>query len=347
MTEATERPWELLNAIRVHLQLPADAPDFNLYYSAVARNALAALWGRDPEAEAPDCISLESFRSRIDTLFITFEKLADGLGLEDSLRKALTSDLCETFEYTGQFYWKQRWITPAMRKEAVFQGVRFLRGITPAERARMSGAGPWLPAQDADAGDASALASLFRINLEPLADRIPRLARTLVWDSHLPAELEFLQTKTSRISISGYWGGSAPEEGDVTLARTGGLGARQYFLCRHDGAGLSLAQFPAFLTAPGSRGLPCDRVKYLTYANAVLAMQGRLPPIRASLSESRDLVKIRLNYLPQPDLFGFFKLYSWPVASESNPNFCRVMTRPVYDAFKALAQTIGYSFKEQ
>lgn len=340
----------LLTAVRQSLGLkfePSAASSFQACYSATARNALASLWNTDEENEDGPGITVEGFRCRIRELFTAYEKLCGGFGLTEEQREFILSGLYDTLEFTGQFYWRPRRLAPAVRKEASCEGISFLRGFLPNENVRMSGAGTYIPAAGRAPGSLDAVASMFRISLEPLADRLTALAQGLSWRPGLPTGAEFLS--------NGNWKPGAsetrmterlepPSAGFLRLARIGLPGERQFFLCRQaEDKGFEQAQVPAFLTRPGKRPNAYEKHKSAFLSDAVLKTSGQLPPIRVTRTDFYAEIYCR-QFLPA-DLEAFFELFSWPSLG-SSPIHHRVMSLEVYPVFKAMAERIGFAVKE-
>ncbi len=310
-----------------------------IIYSATGKIALASLWDHG-EDDGPNA-SVQHIKKSIQCSFYAYHTLypeAKRLFAVDL--EELIQEMYEIYSLSGNFYHSPYWASPAANATSICKGVCFERGAAPGKIGFMSGLGTYTISQEAGAGTAEHVTTMFRLQKESLTVWFQKLLKNQKWaEIEFPQGTEFLrmQPPFSR----GYWDEHLNKTGEISLARYGQAGRYLYILYRCEDGIYIHTPLPHWRTETGG-----SRMEYLRIASAILASNGQLPPIRVKVGQ--EMARIRLDYLLPPTEETFFKLYSWPVSFYKSPqNFQRAMTVPVYRAFKTILEQVGYEFMEE
>ncbi len=304
-----------------------------LIYSALGAIAYASLHDQQDESDAN---SIVHFKRRIrDTLWSYIDLYPVLRSAFTNNWESLSDELYDIFLTTGQVYHTPNWLTAASPCSAEYNGICFVRGVSPDFNCSFSGVGRYLK------GSCNTLPSvtvneMFALSSDSLSIQWGNILRTCKW-SNMESETGAEYHRLTPPFHHGYWT-NAPQARDcITLARTGLPGSRIYYLCQVRSGKRTFSQLPSWLT---------DNYGYRTISTCCLNAHGTLPPILYRVSG--NLVFLHFSYLLPPPELNFMRLYSWPTGYAAFPyNFHRTMDVEVFDVFRSVLEAIGYQFAKE
>lgn len=300
-----------------------------LIYSICGMMAYASLW--DDSEEGP--ISIVHLKRRVRNILASYRlmypELADYLPY---FSEKLEDEIANTFLSAGIVYHCPNHIVSAMRREELYGGILFQRGIALDSITCVSGVGFY--SKRNGVADTDGIRSMFGLAQENLQTLWNSTLAAATWDSNLLSEYntEYLRLKPP--FSKGYWTDKPNTAGKVSILRTGLRGSQLYYLYRYSGTALEVCPLPQWQV---------ESHRYRSLACACLCAYGTLPPIE--YFEDGALVHIRMNYLLPPRELAFLKLFSWPETCTTLPyDFRRKISAEVFSAIKDMLSDQGYQF---
>ncbi len=314
---------QLLNAIAADLNIRRGTSevesDFKtrIVYSAIARQAYASLFDRVDTDRST--VSIRHFKDRISELQSIYAELYP----EVQLAENLPIDIYRLYLKTGGIYYTPNRIAASMPSSAVQDGIKFMRGVTPDQKVRMSGAGFFLPSSKTSV---KTVAEMFALPNKTLLETWDELIRSAKWRVEtMPVGTQFF--------VDDKWFDKPARSGEISIARFGECEPRTYYLCKFDGDKFECSQLPRWRIYDERFSKTYRRVTF-----ACRAARGTLPPIKFKIDGA--IVNAKCTYLPPSEL-NLLNLYSWSQQS------ARTFDAEVFFALKNILERIGYSFIEE
>ena len=302
-----------------------------IIYSVCGLMGYTSLWDED---DGNGDISIQHFRNRIEEVLSRYLEMYPEVAAEfQVIPEDFSEEILTLFRAEGIFYHRANRISPALRSEETYKGIRFIRGASVSEIEKVSGLGIYLPSDLS--GDSDGIISMFRLSEIRLSDFWEKIIKKALWVPDTADETaEYLRTEPP--FTYGYWLNRPDTSGRVSIMRTGFQGLQTYSLYRYMDGRIQKSPLPSWMTDDGG---------YRDLTNALLCHAGTLPPI--SYSQNGCITKIRLNYLLPPAEQNFLMLYSWPADfTKTGCLFERICAAEIFDTIKDIFTDLGYSFTE-
>lgn len=315
-----------------------------IIYSALARLSYASLWDKSDDSEST--VSITHFKDRVAVLSGAYRELYPDVKISE----CLADELYDLYLKTGYVYHKAHRISASMPCVAEKSGNLFLRGITPAEKVHLSGAGFYLPASEKKFTSDTKLKSLtemFCLQGKTLLETWKELQTFInLRVENLADDMEFL--RMSPPFSKGYWQNKHEADGKISIARTAVTKPRIYYFYKFYGEKLLFSQIPNWLTndeffAEGTENRHGGA--YRKISCACLAANGTLPPFVYEVDGA--IVNLKLKYLPPPAELYLMCLYSWSQNLSELSIFKRTFDKDVFFSLKNCFENAGYSFIEE
>ena len=301
-----------------------------LVYSICGMMAYASLW--DELDEGP--VSLVHLKRRVCRMLenykILYPELLSSLPI---VSKELEDEIADQFINTGIVYHRPNRIVPSMKREELYEGILFQRGIALDRISCVSGLGLYSIHNKGEASP-SGIKSMFGLEQKNIQALWLETISAAVWKTG-----QMLENNTEYLRIEPpfsreYWGNTPDVTGAVSILRTGAEGSQLYYLYRCYNADIEISPLPQWQV---------DSYNYRAIACACLLNHGTLPPI--AYLEDGPLVHVHLNYLLPPRELEFLKLYSWPEECTVLPSvFNRKLSKEVFVAIRSILSDEGYQF---
>lgn len=300
-----------------------------LIYSICGMMAYAALWD-----DAGNPISIVHLKRRIRSIFDSYKSLYPEIPW--SLLPAsedLEEEIAHQFLSAGIVYHRPDRMAAAKKREELFDGVLFQRGIALDDISRISGIG--LYSMQDGGTNPNNIKTMFGLEQKNLQALWKTTLSTVSWESKLSFEFNTEYLRLAPPFSQGYWVNMPEKNGTISILKTGMKGASLYYLYRYIDSVLEVSPLPQWRT---------ENHNYRALACACLSSYGTLPPIE--YIEDGALVHIHMNYLLPPRELEFLKCYSWPEkCTELSCDFRRKLSAEVFSAIKNILSDEGYTFK--
>lgn len=301
-----------------------------LVYSICGMMAYASLW--DELEEGP--VSIIHLKRKACRMLENYKLLyPELLGSLPTVSKKLEDEIADQFLNAGVVYHRPNRIAPSMKREELYNGILFQRGIALDSITHVSGLGLY-SIQDNGKANPDGIKSMFGLEQKTIQALWLETISAASWktDQLLEQNTEYLRIEPP--FTQGYWVDKPDVTGVVSILRTGIMGSQLYYLYRYSNSTLEVSPLPQWKV---------ESYNYRTLACACLMSHETLPPI--TFIEDGPLVHIHLNYLLPPRELEFLKLYSWPEESTALPcDFKRKLSKEVFVAIKSILSDEGYQF---
>lgn len=360
---------ELINDIAKGLNLKKgnnesdDRYIFRLIYSALGHVALGSLYEYDSEDNMKK-VSIKHFKDRIketyleyikifpnmNTFFTVGEKVLSDVELKsyypDTLgEKDVANEIYNIYFTTGYFYHLNYYICQAIYSEAIYNGIKFIRGNSPSDKVYRSGLGAYSKIDD-NSCDFDKIVNMFHLHKNKLSDYWKYFIEQYAIKKmdNLPDNIEYLKTIPQNDKIWGKYWIDKPDN-DISLAREKITHKFYYLFFEKEN---KVVKLPSFLIKESFINQNRNGNEYRYLANSLLASLGRLPKIKYTFDG--DIVELSLDYLLPPAELNFIKLYSWieHIFNEKKDKyfFKYIMDCNVFKSIKYLFEKLGYEFEE-
>lgn len=348
--------WEIGNDLNIKKGCTEseDSYIYRLIYSALGHIALGSLY----EYESKDTIkkiSIKRFKDRIQETYLEYLKIFPNMNTFFSVgEKSLSDEIYNIYLNTGYFYHLSNNISQSIYSEAIYNGIKFIRGNSLSNKVHRSGLGAYLKVDD-NSCDFDKIVNMFHLHKNKLSDYWKYFIEqygTKKLDN-LPDNIEYLRTIPQNDKIWGRYWIDKPDN-NISLARETINHKIYYLFFERENKGVEL---PSFLI----KELFIDENKngneYLYLANSLLASLGRLPKIKykfdGDIVEFGDMDRTVLYYLLPPAELNLIKLYSWRkcIFDKKNDKFIfdsfnYIIDKNVFKSIKELFEKLGYEFEE-
>lgn len=297
-----------------------------LIYSICGMMGYASLWDNSEEP-----VSIVHLKKRISEIVCSYNALYPEISdelLHNSV--GIANEIQNQFLSSGIVYHSPNRITPSLKREELFSGILFQRGISLDDISCVSGIGFY--SQQNGESSLKNIKKFFALEYENLQELWYKILSAASWESNIKLEynLEYLQLEPLA------WVNEPNKTGTISILRTKVKGLQLYYLYRYTNSGLEVSQLPNWRV---------DSNNYRALVCACLAYFGTLPPIE--YFEDGPLVHVRMSYLLPPRELNLLKLYSWPERFTSiSCNFKRKISTEVFTAIQDILCDTGYRFKE-
>ena len=301
-----------------------------LVYSICGMMAYSSLWD---DIEGP--ISIVHLKRRIRSILGGYKSMYPELStFLPYAFEELEDEITTQFLSVGVVYHRPNRIAPSRKKEELFWGVLFQRGIALDGISWVSGIG-FYSKQDGGT-DPNSIKIMFGLEQENLQTLWQNTLFAASWRSD--SSIEFDAAEYLRLASPftyGYWVNAPDKTDKISILRIGMKGFQQYYLYRYVNDVIEISPLPQWRM---------ENYNYRTLACACLSNYGALPPIE--YFEDGPLIHIRMNYLLPPRELEFLKYYSGPETCTTLPcDFKRKLTAEVFEAVKNILSDEGYEFK--
>lgn len=245
--------------------------------------------------------------------------------------KEMADEIYNVFLQGGMIYHSNYRCAPARKRQAVYDNIVFLRGVSIGEGFYVSGIGAYDNTDNnlKESDDAREMFLLQNASLEEYWNSI--LVSRDFRETAIIDGTEYLRTD-GRFG-KGYWT-EKPDRGMYSLARVGGVNGKYYAY-----------RYADTLTMAPIEERYVENYKYRAIANGILKHNKKLPP--AIIKKDGDIIRLKVQYLYPPAELNFLKLYSWPLRYDSFPNdFERIYSKEVFLKIKEILEEVGYEFLE-
>lgn len=282
-----------------------------------------------------DPISIDHMKKRIDHIITSYKALYPEIESHVQLEtEAIKDEIEKIYRHSGVIYHKPNRIVPSMKREELFNGILFQRGISLDEISKVSGLG--LYTKRDGKGNIERVRKMFGLQSIDFSKLYRKILKQADWqDCSLPEnDIEYLRLTPP--FMNGYWKSSPDRVKDISILRTRFKGKHFYYLYRYVDSRMEISQIPDWQV---------DDHQYMKIACALLMSNGKMPTI--TYKRDKPIVYIQLGYLLPPSELNFLKLYSWPNFQTSFPNdFSRIMTEEAFEVFRILLTEEGFQFLE-
>ena len=342
---------DLLSSIAEELEIQQDRSESaknwkaRVLYSTLGRMAYASLFDDEEETSIRDSqrgfVSITHFERRIDKVFSAYSELyPDVSSFFFASAKELSKEIFDIFQKTGCLYCRPYRVAASVPCAAIENGIRFERGMPLCRSQSISGLGGYTNADKISEFSkifTTTLIEMFGLPSSTLEDQWKLLLSQAKWQfMQNPFGMQYLRERPP--FREKYWVPDPNQTREVSISRIKQSGNYTFFLYRFSQGRLMVSQIPLWIVHDPHFGFSLYHA-----ANCCLAAHHSLPAVRYH-SEER-IVWLDFQYLLPPAELYWIKLYSWP-QSQSNRNFHRIMSTPVFYAVKPVLERIGYSFLE-
>ena len=342
--------YDLLATIAAELNIKrgntetADNFKARIIYSVVCRLSYASLWDNSTDST----VSIQHFKNKVEELLKTYLEIYPEVKISENLPE----EIYDLYLKTGNFYHKPNNISASMFSAAKQENILFLRGITPRQEVFMSGAGFYLPSnyeKNFEPSKFKDFPEMFLLQDKTLQDFWNEIIAEANWKvAELNEDAQFL--RMSPPFNRGYWQNSPISDGRISLARSGEIEPRNYFLYKFEGKKFLRSCLPQWkIYDEFFSSADYDNFRggiYRQIACACLENYKVLPPIKFKIDGMT--VQTKFEYLPPPAELYLWTLYSWAKDFSILPsNFERVSDKGVFFALKKVFEEIGYRFVEE
>ena len=325
-----------------------------IIYSVICRLSYASLWD-------DSTVSIQHFKNKIDELLKIYLELYP----EVKISEKLSEEIYDLYLKTGNFYHQSHNISASIFSAAKQENILFLRGVNPAQKVFMSGAGFYLPSNSEKNFDTSKnLSEMFLLQDKTLQDFWQEIINSANWQEIEVTDAEFLEMSPS--SNKKYWQDKPVCDGRISLARNGEFEPRNYYLYKFEGKKFLRSRLENWQTSyeffaevkkdskdkqdedddANKKYKPLRGGIYRQIACACLANYKILPPIK--FKNDGAITQVKIEYLPPPAELYLLILYSWAKNPQILPNnFERIFDAQIFFALKEVFEKIGYKFVEE
>lgn len=302
-----------------------------LIYSAVSRIGYASLWDKLEDSEM---VSMEYLKHRIENTLRSYLKMYPEVkGIFPGEYNTISEYIYNTFLVTGNVYHSPYRISPPMRTQASFNGIRFTRGTSLSEKVFISGIGTFFKCSDKD--NMESVRDMFGLIKHNIADYWKHYSENVTW-STLKTEDRFEFFKTSSIS-QGYVKETPDKDIGISLMRTTTPGTKIYYFYRWNDNKIEISQIPYWLT---------DENRYFYLLNGLLASKSVLPEIKYRIDGAISYLQV--GYHLPPAEHNLIMLYSWPqFFNNIDSPFSRVIDTSILNAIMRVFINNGFTFKKE
>lgn len=333
----------LINAIGGQLNIPRSGLESicQIVYSVAGQMALASLWDYDEEQ---DSVSVQHFKNRVIKIIDAYIDLFPEISpyfLDD--KTGIAEDIYTVYLHNGLLYHSANRVSPVAYAEAVSDNICLLKGASPDLKLFMSGLGFYSAEQRSTE---RTIANLFGLQKQSFESYLEELLsydewKEITWSDN--TEFLRLDLPFSR----GYWQQEPNYDDRISIARFGEPNRIYTFYRYYEGV-FQHKSIPVWRLKDYFTNAAND-MEYIRIAVALLNRYGTLPKIQ--VKETGNQIELKVGYRFPPSEEYFFRLYSWPMRYDFEPNetqvFTRKMSKQIYPVFKKEISSIGYQFVEE
>ena len=256
----------------------------------------------------------------------------------DDQQKGLADYIFTLYKSTGFFYSIPKNLFDSSFKSASIAGIKFIRGNYFSQNLKMCGAGPYEIDLTPEINSIESVKEFFHLPLLSCKDAFEQFLYTLDFRTSAPinSNTEYLNASVIKNNtFNSYWV-HKKSINKYTLARIKNSTENNfdYYLIRNLCGNEEYAKL---------KSTHCKNKNYIFIARAIHEMNNQLPPIEYKTDEV--FTYINIGYLLPTEIQNFFELYSWP-SNERINSFSRIMTTPVFVAFKKVLESLDFKFSE-
>lgn len=311
-----------------------------IIYSVICRLSYASLWD-------DSTVSIQHFKNKIDELLKIYLELYNEVKISENL----SEEIYDLYLKTGNFYHTAHNISASIFSVAKQNAILFLRGVNPAQKVSISGAGFYLPSSYEKTFDTSEFRNLFEMFLlqdKTLKDFWQEIINSANWQEIEVTDAEFLRMQPP--FNKGYWQKKTVADGRISLAREGQFEPRNYYLYKFEDKKILYSRLESWQTYDEFFANADYENKrggiYRQISCACLANYEILPPIK--FKNDGAITQVKIEYLPPPPELYLLILYSWAKNPQILPNnFERIFDAQIFFALKEVFEKIGYKFVEE